>query len=466
MRFLLFLLLMLWYLFSCYWYVCQIKEHNCDQINSIIMPWKANDTKATANNQLKPAAPKPEPPKPAPEPEQPKAPSTLAVPPLEIKDKGKTIVNSKGNFIYNNSNDKFVGNAETGKALQDLSTYLKSNPDRQLLLYGLYNGKEENKTDANNLGLARANDVRDRLIKQGIPEDQIKSNSRLNNRITFTNDQFAPGIDFKFANLPKTDVAKADTAKTPPPPPPPSFVVRDGKDTVLNTPANTRFATGAFRPLNDPANAKNFRSLGDYLKKNNDRNMSISGYYGKDEQNPTNHPNLGVARAEHAKREILKGTSGVTATRITTKGAVRNNLAKDDKGNIIGGLDFNFSVSEKVAEKLKAESRNLYFESGSNNFKVTPELQKYFRDVKTYLAQSPESNVLLTGHTDNEGESADNQRLGKQRANFVKNQLVSINIDKEKILVASKGETKPIAPNTTAEGRQKNRRVEMIIKDK
>ena len=70
----------------------------------------------------------------------------------------------------------------------------------------------------------------------------------------------------------------------------------------------------------------------------------------------------------------------------------------------------------------------------------------------------------MTGHTDDEGNKIANDALGLQRAKTVKGQLEKIGIAKSRILTQSKGETKPIESNKTEKGRQKNRRVEMIIK--
>lgn len=67
--------------------------------------------------------------------------------------------------------------------------------------------------------------------------------------------------------------------------------------------------------------------------------------------------------------------------------------------------------------------------------------------------------VLLAGHTDNKGKSRYNQRLGKRRANAVKQFFVDAGIAENKIKVQSFGDTQPQSSNVTPEGRAKNRRV-------
>jgi len=72
--------------------------------------------------------------------------------------------------------------------------------------------------------------------------------------------------------------------------------------------------------------------------------------------------------------------------------------------------------------------------------------------------------VIATGHTDSIGTAKYNQRLSERRANAIKEYLVSKGIPASKITTIGKGETQPFATNKTAEGRQKNRRVDIEFK--
>ncbi len=71
--------------------------------------------------------------------------------------------------------------------------------------------------------------------------------------------------------------------------------------------------------------------------------------------------------------------------------------------------------------------------------------------------------IALEGHTDSIGSEAYNQRLGQARAESVKRYLIKLGIPAERINVVSYGETRPVAPNTTREGRALNRRVVMQV---
>jgi OOP family OmpA-OmpF porin len=90
--------------------------------------------------------------------------------------------------------------------------------------------------------------------------------------------------------------------------------------------------------------------------------------------------------------------------------------------------------------------------------------------VADFMKKYPKANGTIEGHTDNIGKAAMNQKLSQRRAESVKNYLVQkFGIDPARLTAKGYGMTKPIASNKTAEGRQKNRRIEakfdaMVVK--
>ena len=76
------------------------------------------------------------------------------------------------------------------------------------------------------------------------------------------------------------------------------------------------------------------------------------------------------------------------------------------------------------------------------------------------------STISVEGHTDNVGNAAANKKLSEQRAKAVLDYLVGRGVDKKRLKSVGYGLTKPVADNKTEEGRSKNRRVELVIKDK
>ncbi|MEX0622998.1 MAG: OmpA family protein [Saccharospirillum sp.] len=81
----------------------------------------------------------------------------------------------------------------------------------------------------------------------------------------------------------------------------------------------------------------------------------------------------------------------------------------------------------------------------------------------SFLQQYPERKVQIEGHTDNVGSSQINQVLSRQRAESVRNYLIQQGIASNRITAMGLSMNQPIASNDTAEGRQQNRRVEIII---
>ena len=71
--------------------------------------------------------------------------------------------------------------------------------------------------------------------------------------------------------------------------------------------------------------------------------------------------------------------------------------------------------------------------------------------------------IIAVGHTDSVGTDAYNQKLSVARAEAVKAYLVSKGVEKNRVYTEGKGEKQPVADNKTAEGRAKNRRVEIEV---
>jgi len=95
---------------------------------------------------------------------------------------------------------------------------------------------------------------------------------------------------------------------------------------------------------------------------------------------------------------------------------------------------------------------------------ILPRSFKLLADVAQALKDYPTMKVSIEGHTDSRGGDAYNQRLSEQRANSVREHLIETDgIDSDRLQSIGFGETKPIASNRTARGREANRRVEFRI---
>ena len=119
-------------------------------------------------------------------------------------------------------------------------------------------------------------------------------------------------------------------------------------------------------------------------------------------------------------------------------------------------------IEEKVAEVLKTAFDNLEFEASKDL--IREQSHESLDSLASVLLKKPEWKLHISGHTDNKGDEQDNLVLSKKRAEAVKAYLISKGVNADKLVVEFFGETKPIADNSTNEGRQKNRRVEMEVK--
>ncbi|MDX2249576.1 MAG: OmpA family protein [Bacteroidia bacterium] len=108
--------------------------------------------------------------------------------------------------------------------------------------------------------------------------------------------------------------------------------------------------------------------------------------------------------------------------------------------------------------------RNIYFETGK--WDLLPASNAELERVVKFMKLNPRVHILVSGHTDNTGNNAQKAELSLNRANAVKKYLLKRGIIDARMKVKGFGQYRPIAPNTTPEGRQKNRRVEFEVINK
>ncbi|MDO9257978.1 MAG: DUF5723 family protein [Bacteroidales bacterium] len=118
-------------------------------------------------------------------------------------------------------------------------------------------------------------------------------------------------------------------------------------------------------------------------------------------------------------------------------------------------------IKKEEQEIIKKAFDNLEFESGKSVIKMAS--LGSLDGLADVMKTRSEFKLSLSGHTDNVGKPASNLTLSKNRTLAVKNYLVKKGVEPDRIKTDWFGQTKPVAENTTPEGRQKNRRVEMKI---
>ena len=118
----------------------------------------------------------------------------------------------------------------------------------------------------------------------------------------------------------------------------------------------------------------------------------------------------------------------------------------------------------KVEVGTKVVLENIYFETGKAILR--PESHSALDQVYRFLENNPGMKLEISGHTDNTGSLRINQRLSRERAKAVVDYLVNLGISPDMLISEGYADTQPVAPNNTAQGREKNRRVEFQVLSK
>jgi outer membrane protein OmpA-like peptidoglycan-associated protein len=168
-------------------------------------------------------------------------------------------------------------------------------------------------------------------------------------------------------------------------------------------------------------------------------------------------------------------------------GALAGNDPEERRANALAGAIIGGAGGAVVGNALDRQEADLRAQMGNNNVtiqntgdrlivtlpqdilfatdsaSVRPDLQRDLRTVAQNLNAYPNTTVQVIGHTDNTGDAGYNQSLSQRRAQSVSGILVAEGVSSNRIRSIGRGEDAPIASNLTPEGRQQNRRVEIVI---
>jgi OmpA-OmpF porin, OOP family len=115
-----------------------------------------------------------------------------------------------------------------------------------------------------------------------------------------------------------------------------------------------------------------------------------------------------------------------------------------------------------LAESGHVELQGVFFDTGKADLK--PESEAALKEIAKMLQDSPDIKVWVVGHTDYVGTAESNLSLSSARAASVVKYLTSnLGIDPKRLGSFGAGSYAPVAPNSTDEGRAKNRRVELVV---
>lgn len=127
---------------------------------------------------------------------------------------------------------------------------------------------------------------------------------------------------------------------------------------------------------------------------------------------------------------------------------------------------FNANLAGFLAGKTRPIPRTFTFENltfETNSSKITSESQPNMNDLIEIMNAYPALQINVQGHTDNTGDATRNKNLSLERANTVRSMLTSAGIAPNRVTTQGFGAEKPIATNDTEDGRQKNRRIDVVV---
>ena len=224
---------------------------------------------------------------------------------------------------------------------------------------------------------------------------------------------------------------------------------------------------------------------GQYIDEKNDLSIQVNkdgtGLYTNKKNNVTIYVNENDVRYVSTNIEMVNNGDGSGTYTDKSKNLVIEN---DGKGK--AKITFNGQTTEVDAKPLEKPGKlaklemvppvpsieansllialdsEVLFDVNKYDVRVHPEAEEVLKNLAIVLKEADIKAFEIDGHTDSDGSDEYNQVLSEKRANSVKNFLVSQGVTAE-ITTKGYGESKPVASNDTAEGKQKNRRVEIVI---
>ncbi|MFY0696341.1 MAG: OmpA family protein [Balneola sp.] len=156
----------------------------------------------------------------------------------------------------------------------------------------------------------------------------------------------------------------------------------------------------------------------------------------------------------------------------TTNGAIIGAAVGGASGAAIGNYmdrqsrelenDLEGAKVERVGEGIK-----ITFDSGIlfdvNSYQLKDASRENIAELSEILQKYEDTNIMFSGYTDNTGSEEYNQKLSEDRAKAVAEYAAFTGVDAERMTIIGYGESDPVADNSTATGRQQNRRVEIGI---
>lgn len=165
---------------------------------------------------------------------------------------------------------------------------------------------------------------------------------------------------------------------------------------------------------------------------------------------------LGAATSGDSKRGALKGAivgAGV--------GGIGGALLDKQEADLRENLGDGATIKNTGDRLIVTMPQDILFDTDSASLR--PDLTRDIRTVAASLRDYPETRVQVVGHTDNTGDAGYNQSLSLRRAQAVTATLANEGVRSSRLSAIGRGEDDPVASNLNTQGRQLNRRVEIVI---
>ena len=164
------------------------------------------------------------------------------------------------------------------------------------------------------------------------------------------------------------------------------------------------------------------------------------------------------AAARAQAEEVILDVAGDQAAKLTAAREKEAALARQEAALMAGGT---LPASRRDARGEVFTLAGDAFASGQAT--LTSSAAASVQALAAYLQAGPAANVRIEGHTDGQGEAAANLQLSQRRANAVRDALAAAGVPRSRVQAVGRGESAPIADDSSAAGRAKNRRVEIIV---
>ncbi|MBW8746533.1 MAG: OmpA family protein [Acidobacteria bacterium] len=166
------------------------------------------------------------------------------------------------------------------------------------------------------------------------------------------------------------------------------------------------------------------------------------------------------AEAEAAKARAREAEAAQAAASAQQAAASAQQSASEAREKLRQQLN-SVLTTQETARGLIVNMSDVLFDSGKYTLK--PDTKVALAKVSGILMAYPSLKVQVEGHTDSVGGDDYNQKLSENRASTVAGFLATEGVPQDNVTAKGFGKTRPVAENTTAQGRQQNRRVELVV---